>query len=83
MPVYNEHATIDEIVRRVIAVDVPLQLIVVDDVSTDGTWEQLDALRRELGFTLIRQDRQRGKGAAVRRGSKCLARVMRIHSRLT
>ena len=68
MPVYNERTTIDEIVRRVMAVAVPLQLIVVDDGSTDGTWERLVALQRELGFTLVRQERQRGKGAAVRRG---------------
>ena len=68
MPVYNERATIDEIVRRVMAAGVPLQLIVVDDVSTDGTWERLVTLQRDLGFTLVRQSRQRGKGAAVRRG---------------
>src|SRR3954471_1820860 len=68
MPVFNERATIDEIIRRVLAVDIRIQLIVVDDCSTDGTSEMLDALQRELGFLLLRQARNGGKGAALRRG---------------
>jgi glycosyltransferase involved in cell wall biosynthesis len=67
MPVYNERTTIDEIIRRVLAVPLRVQLIVVDDGSTDGTDALLDALQRELGFTLLRQ-KNSGKGAALRRG---------------
>jgi glycosyltransferase involved in cell wall biosynthesis len=67
MPVYNERSTIDEIVRRVLAVPLRLELIVVDDGSTDGTSEVLDALERELGFTLIHQ-KNSGKGSALRQG---------------
>jgi glycosyltransferase involved in cell wall biosynthesis len=67
MPAYNERTTIDEIVRRVLAVPLRVQLIVVDDGSTDGTSERLDGLQRELGFTLVHQ-KNAGKGAALRRG---------------
>ena len=68
MPVYNERTTIDEIIRRVLAVDIRIELIVVDDCSTDGTRDMLDGLQKELGFTLLRQPRNSGKGAALRRG---------------
>ena len=68
MPVFNERQTIDEIIRRVLAVPVRTQLIVVDDCSTDGTGDMLDELQRELGFVLLRQPRNQGKGAALRRG---------------
>ena len=67
MPVYNERTTIDEIIRRVLAVPLRIELIVVDDGSTDGTSDLLDALHRELKFTLLRQQNA-GKGAALRRG---------------
>src|ERR1051325_6772175 len=67
MPVYNERTTIDEIIRRVLAVPLRVELIVVDDGSTDGTSDVLDALQRQLGFTLIHQPNG-GKGAALRRG---------------
>lgn len=67
MPVYNERTTVEEIIRRVLAVPMRIQLIVVDDGSTDGTGPILDRLQAELGFTLLRQDNA-GKGAALRRG---------------
>jgi glycosyltransferase involved in cell wall biosynthesis len=68
MPVYNERGTIEEIIRRVLAVPMRIELIVVDDVSTDGTSDILERLQRELGFTLLKQPRNGGKGAALRRG---------------
>jgi glycosyltransferase involved in cell wall biosynthesis len=68
MPVFNERSTIEEIVRRVVAVPLRTQLIVVDDGSSDGTREILAELQRELGFTLIFQPENAGKGAALRRG---------------
>jgi len=68
MPVYNERATIEEIVGRVLAVPIRTELIVVDDCSSDGTRERLVELQRERGFNLILQRRNQGKGAALRRG---------------
>ena len=68
MPVYNERDTIEEIIRRVLAVPVRTQLIVVDDGSKDGTRDILARLHHELGFELVLQERNQGKGAALRRG---------------
>ena len=68
MPVYNELASVEEMIRRVLAVNMRIQLVVVDDASTDGTGPVLDQLQHELGFTLLRQPRNSGKGAALRRG---------------
>jgi glycosyltransferase involved in cell wall biosynthesis len=68
MPVYNERATVEEIVGRVLAVPLRIELVAVDDASTDGTREVLQALARDRGFKLLLQERNRGKGAAVRRG---------------
>src|SRR6476646_3145394 len=66
MAAYNERPTIEEIVRRVLSVPLRIELIVVDDCSKDGTREQLVGLQRELGFTLMQQPRNAGKGAALR-----------------
>jgi glycosyltransferase involved in cell wall biosynthesis len=67
MPAFNERTTIETIIRRVLAVPLRLELIVVDDGSTDGTGEILDRLQPELGFVLLRQANA-GKGAALRMG---------------
>jgi glycosyltransferase involved in cell wall biosynthesis len=68
MPVFNERDTIEEILRRVLAVRIRIQLIVVDDCSTDGTRDRLQELSRTLAFTLVLQPKNGGKGSALRAG---------------
>jgi glycosyltransferase involved in cell wall biosynthesis len=69
MPVYNEKDTILEIIRRVQAVPIEKEIIVVDDCSTDGTRELLGTLSGP-GIHVLSHDRNRGKGAALRTGFK-------------
>lgn len=69
IPVYNEAATIAELISRVHAVDVSKQIIVIDDGSTDGTRDVLEGLKeRYENMRVLLQPRNRGKGAALRLG---------------
>jgi glycosyltransferase involved in cell wall biosynthesis len=68
MPVFNERDTIEEIVRRVLAVPLRIELVVVDDCSTDGTRDALASLQARHGFRLMLHERNQGKGAALRTG---------------
>ena len=54
MPVFNERNTVEAIIRRVLAVPLRIELIVVDDGSTDGSSQILDELRKTLRFELLR-----------------------------
>ncbi len=80
IPVFNEEGTLAELLRRVASAPLPssvraLELVVVDDCSTDSSWFLLEGWSpspRPDGVSLSvlrrRHDRNRGKGAAVRTG---------------
>jgi len=60
IPVYNELPTLREIVSRIAAVDLDKELVIVDDMSTDGSRELLTALREQgLERWLSGHDKQR------------------------
>ena len=68
VPVYNEKSTLLELVKRVESVDIDKEIVVVDDCSTDGTRDLLASLEGTPGVRVFYQDRNQGKGAALRRG---------------
>jgi len=71
IPVYNEISTIEEIIKRVEAVNVGLdkEIIIIDDASTDGTAEIIRNLENER-IKKIFSEKNKGKGAAIRSGLK-------------
>ncbi|HJR36150.1 MAG TPA: glycosyltransferase family 2 protein [Gemmatimonadales bacterium] len=69
IPVYNERATLEAIVDRLRSVPLPMEVITVNDASSDGSGEILDQLKaRELIDVVVHQPKNRGKGAAIRTG---------------
>ena len=71
VPVYNEHHVVEASLRRVLALEHGLissiELIVVDDCSTDGTWEILERLADEdERIILLRHQQNQREGAAIR-----------------
>ncbi len=69
MPCYNERPTIVKSVQRVIDAPFPKEIVVVDDGSTDGTRDVLqNEVEKMPTVRVFYQDKNRGKGAALRRG---------------
>ncbi len=69
IPVYNEERWVAELIRRVQAVEIPKELIVVNDCSTDRTAAILEELQRQYdNLRVFHQPRNMGKGAALREG---------------
>jgi glycosyltransferase involved in cell wall biosynthesis len=70
VPAYNEAQTVEAALRRIRAVPLRVEIIVVNDASTDGTREILEGLAQQgLVDHLVHHDRNRGKGAAIRSGA--------------
>ncbi len=68
VPVYNERRTVVDVIRRVKAVPLAKELVIVDDGSTDGTRDILRQLPPDDAVTLVFHDVNQGKGAALRTG---------------
>ena len=71
IPVYNEERWLGELVRRVQAVPIPKEIVLVNDASTDGSAAVLTALEAEFdNVKVFHQPKNAGKGAALREGFK-------------
>src|SRR6266487_5715572 len=71
VPVFNEEETVAQVLESLSKVSLDLEVVVVDDASTDRTWEILQVLRQKEPFTtyrFIRHDKNQGKGAGLRTG---------------
>src|SRR5271166_1528789 len=66
VPVYNEAAHLDELLQAIQASPVKKEIIIVDDGSTDGTREKLQALPPIDDVTVVFHEKNHGKGAAIR-----------------
>jgi dolichol-phosphate mannosyltransferase len=66
VPVYNEVAHVDELLQAIHASPVKKEIIIVDDGSTDGTREKLQAMPLANDVTVVFHEKNCGKGAAIR-----------------
>lgn len=68
IPVYNEATTVAKVIERVRQTNLPLQIILVDDGSTDGTRDVLERLSDDDGLIVVFHEKNQGKGAALKTG---------------
>lgn len=71
VPVYNEEETVAQVLKSLSEVPLDLEVVVVDDASTDRTWEILQELRQQEPFTtyrFVRHSHNQGKGVGLRTG---------------
>lgn len=71
IPAYNEEATLEKCVERVLAIGKPnlkLELVIVNDASQDGTWAVMQKLQQQYGAKIFQHQVNQGKGAALRTG---------------
>lgn len=73
IPVYNEVSTVEELVKRVQAVEYDKELVIIDDFSTDGTRDILPKIQGAYdNVTVLYHEKNQGKGAALRTGMAAL-----------
>jgi dolichol-phosphate mannosyltransferase len=71
VPVYNEEKTVAQVLNALSQVSLDMEVVVVDDASTDRTWEILQELRQQEPFSsyrFVRHEHNQGKGAGLRTG---------------
>lgn len=68
VPVFNESGTVGSVVDRLRATGLPMQIILIDDGSKDGTFEAMSRLKNDSDVIVIAHEKNRGKGAAIRSG---------------
>lgn len=68
IPVYNEQHTITRVIEKVLALPIQLEVIVVNDGSSDGTWDSLQSYGDHPSVRCFNHDVNQGKGAALRTG---------------
>jgi glycosyltransferase involved in cell wall biosynthesis len=68
VPAFNEAASLEDVLQRVYALELRAEVIAVDDGSTDSTPRILERYAQSAGLIVVRHERNRGKGAAVRTG---------------
>lgn len=76
VPVYNEEKTVAQVLNSLASVPLDLEVIIVDDASTDRTWEILQQLRQQEPFTsyrYVRHEHNQGKGAGLRTGFRLVS----------
>ena len=66
IPVYNEVQTINQIIKKILEINIQLnEIIIVDDYSNDGTYENLSEFKNNKLFKIIRHKKNMGKGAGI------------------
>jgi len=70
IPVYNESSHLQRFLELIDTLELQMEkeLVIIDDCSTDNSWEIINGFKFSSNVRLLRQDRNRGKGAAIRKG---------------